>query len=153
MKRNSSSGKTEETVAQAAQSDHDTYTTKTDRCSRRFGRRFSSGASRRLHAIFFIKKGSDRRLRTSPSRGYCWGFDLRERARRLIPASKTSPNLSTGLRSWATRTHEGCPAPSKTPGSESLTFEPEGEGQPRRNTSPRATTYEASKEMTDCAFG
>src|SRR6185312_10315216 len=76
VKRNSSSGKTEETAAQATQSEHDTYTTKTDRCSRRFGRRFSSGASRRLHAIFFFNAGSDRRLRTSLSRGYCWGLDL-----------------------------------------------------------------------------
>ena len=77
MKRNSSSGKTEETAAQAAQSENDTYTAKTDRCSRRFGRHFSSGASRRLRAIFFFNTGSDRRLRTSPSRGYCWGLDLR----------------------------------------------------------------------------
>ena len=61
-------------------------------------RHFSSGASRRLRSIFFRNAGSDRRLRTSPSRGYCWGLGLRETSRRLIPASKTSPNLSTGPR-------------------------------------------------------
>src|SRR6185312_15987505 len=93
VKRNSSSSKTEETAAQAAQSEHDTYTTETDRCSRRFGRRFSSGASRRLHAIFFINKGSDRRLRTSPSRGYCWGLDLRVK----LPPSEMLPNSFAGL--------------------------------------------------------
>jgi len=82
------------------------------------------------------------------ARFFCWALHLREHTRRLILASKTS-NLSAGLRSWATRTPERCPVPAKTPGSESLTFEPESEGQPRRNTSPRATTYEASKEMTD----
>ena len=92
MKRNSSSGKIEETAAQAVQSEHDTYTTETDRCSRRFGRRFSSGASRRLHAIFFINKGSDRRLRTSPSRGYCWGLDLRVKP----SPSEMLPNLFAG---------------------------------------------------------
>jgi len=41
------------------QSEPDTYTTKTDRCSRRFGRRFSSGASRRIRAIFFFNAASD----------------------------------------------------------------------------------------------
>ena len=92
MKRNSSSGKIEESATQVAQSDNDTYTTKTDRCSRRFGRRFSSGASRRLHAIFFINKGSDHRLRTSPSRGYSWGLDLRVKP----SPSETLPNLFAG---------------------------------------------------------
>src|SRR6185503_20325479 len=74
---NSTNGKIEESAAQATQSEPDTCTTKIDSCSRRFGRRFSSGASRRLHAIFFFNAGSDCRLRTSPSRGYCWGLDLR----------------------------------------------------------------------------
>ena len=92
MKRNSSSGKTEETAAQTAHSENDTYTTKIDRCSRRFGRRFSSEASRRLRAIFFINKGSDRRLRTSPSRGYCWGLDLRVKP----SPSEMLPNLFAG---------------------------------------------------------
>ena len=69
-----------------------TCTNKVDRCSRRFGRRFSSGASRRLHAIFFINKGSDRRLRTSPSRGYCWGLDLRVKP----SPSEMLPNLFAG---------------------------------------------------------
>ena len=90
----------------------------------------------------------------------CWGLDLRERAQRLIPALKTS-NLSAGLRFWATRAPEGCSAPAKTPGSENPTFGAEGEGQPLRSTSPRATTYEASevttyakpKVTTDRAFG
>ena len=71
-------------MTNADQSEPGTYANKTDRYSRRFGRRFFSGSSRRLHAIFFIYKGSDRRLRTSPSRGYCWGLDLRERAQRFI---------------------------------------------------------------------
>ena len=32
----------------------------------------------------------------------CWGLDLREYTRRLIPASKTSPNPSAGPRCWVT---------------------------------------------------
>jgi len=62
------------------------YTTKTDRCSRRFERRFSSGASQRIRAIFFFNTASDRRLRTSPSRGYCWGLDLR-----IDPGGRSHP--------------------------------------------------------------
>ena len=124
----------------------DTYTTKTDCCSRWFGRRFSSGASRRLRVIFFINAGSDRWLRTSPSRGYCWGLDRRECAQRLIPASKTSPNLSAGLRCWVTSAHEGCSVPTKTPGTEKLTFGTEGEGRTLRSTSLRPATCGALKE-------
>ena len=128
------------------QSEPDTYTTKTDRCSRRFGRLFSSGASRRLRAIFFFNAGSDHQLRTSPSRGYCWGLDLRECAWRLISTSKTSTNQSAGLRCWVTNAHEGCSVPTKTPGTEKLTFGTEGEGRTLRSTSLRSATCEASKE-------
>ena len=67
---------------------------KRDRYSRRFGRHFSSGASRRLLAIFFFNAGSDRRLRTSPSRGYCWGLDLRVKPSpsEMLPNSFAGPN-------------------------------------------------------------
>jgi len=76
----------------------------------------------------------------------CWGLDRRECARRLIPASKKSPNLSAGLRCWVTSAHEGCSVPTKTPGTEKLTFGAEGEGRTLRSTSLRSATCEASKE-------
>ena len=94
-------------AAQAAQSEPDTYTTKTDRCSRRFRRCFSSGASQRLRAIFFINAGSDRQLRTSPSRGYCWGLDLRVDSRRSIPPSEMLPTSFAGLQRRKASTPEG----------------------------------------------
>ena len=83
------------------------YTTKTDRCSRWFGRLFSSGASRRLRAIFFFNAGSDRRLRTSLSRGYCWGLDLRIDSRRSIPSSEMLRNSFAGLQRRKASTPEG----------------------------------------------
>ena len=45
------------------------------------------------HAIFFINKGSDRRLRTSPSRGYYWGLDLRVKPSpsEMLPNSFAGP--------------------------------------------------------------
>src|SRR6185312_10814350 len=126
VKRNSSSGKTEETAAQAAQSETDTYTTKTDRCSRRFGRRFSSGASRRLHAIFFFNAGSDRRLRTSPSRGYCWGLDLRVKP----SPSEMLPNSFAG------------PSETKTFGNEGYRLRPaEGDERLPRSASSGAKSF------------
>ena len=83
---------------------------------------------------------------TTWSGNHCWGLDRRECARRLIPASKKSPNLSAGLRCWVTSAHEGCSVPTKTPGTEKLTFGTEGEGRTLRSTSLRYATCEASKE-------
>ena len=133
-------------MTNAAQSEPGTYANKTDRYSRRFGRRFFSGSSRRLHAIFFIYKGSDRRLRTSPSRGYCWLLGLRGCSRRLAPASKTCPNLSAGLRRWITRAPEGLLASIKTLSTRRLTFGPEGEGRSLGSANLEVTTCRASRE-------
>ena len=98
------------------------YTTKTDRCSRRFGRRFSSGASRRTRAIFFFNAGSDRRLRTSLSRGYCWGLDLRIDSRRSIPSSEMLRNSFAGLQRRKASTPEGRRSLARSPQARELTF-------------------------------
>ena len=102
------------------------YTTKTDRCSRRFGRRFSSEASRSLHAILFFNAGSDYWLRTSPSRGYCWGLDLRVKP----SPSEVLPNSFVG------------PSKTKTFGDEGYRLRPaEGDERLPRSASSRAKTF------------
>ena len=52
---------------------------------------------------------------------------------------------AAGLRCWVTSAHEGCSVPTKTPGTEKLTFGTEGEGRTLRSTSLRSATCEASK--------
>ena len=83
---------------------------------------FSSGASRRTRAIFFFNAGSDHRLRTSPSRGYCWGLDLWMVSRRSIPPSEMLPNLFAGLQRRKASTPEGRRSLARSPQARELTF-------------------------------
>ena len=73
--------------------------------------------------------------------GSCWGLDLRKCARRLIPASKTSPNISAGLRRWATKAPEAWLVPIKTLRTKKPTFGSEGKGRSHRITSLGIKTY------------
>jgi len=61
------------------------------------------GGKRRLPASFEAAREARERAREPPHpyqqlrlQGQCWGLDLRECVRRLIPVSKTSHNLFAG---------------------------------------------------------
>ena len=80
---------------------------------------------------------------------HCWGLDLREWTRRLIPTSKTSLNLSAGLRWFSTP--EGWMMPSKT--YEEPRSPPSGCRRWRRNARKHKPRDQGLRSIKEISFG
>ena len=84
---------------------------------RRFGETFFQGFPKAVHRVIkFV--GSDRRLRTSPLRGYCWELDFRVKP----PLSEMLPNLFAGPNERKPSIPEGIRRTLRSTNSKTSTF-------------------------------